>query len=497
MPKRTTALELVLAPREAGESATNWLYAALRAEILDGRLRPGARLPATRDLARQYRLSRGTIVAAFELLRSEGYLEGRVGAGTFVSRVLRGNTAPPSRRPAAPMPSSTRYRLSVLGRRVRTLAGYAVRPTRAFRANMPALDLFPITLWAQLAARRLRGATPRQLLGCDTIGYQPLREAVADYLITSRGVRCMPDQVVIVSGLQEALDLAARVLLEPGQRVCVEDPGYDGAVFAFEMAGARMVGVPVDEEGMEVPGPATGGARLAYITPAHQFPLGITMTLPRRLALLAWARRAGALIVEDDYDSEFRYAGRPVPALQGLDRDGLVLLAGTFSKVLFPSLRLGYLVVPERLVERFTAVKSVSRGHAPLLDQVVLCDFIAAGHFGRHIRRMREIYAERLGALLESARRLLAGRLDITTVEAGLQTAALLEPGRDAAALARAAAQRQVEVVPLSTYARLPLARDGLQLGFAAVDPQEIRRGVTVLAEVLERRTRGLRPATL
>ena len=484
MPKRTTALELVLAPREPGDSATRWLCTALRAEILEGRLRPGARLPATRDLARQYRLSRGTIVSAFEQLTGEGYLEARVGSGTYVSQVLREGARPPGRR--VPTGSTARYRVSGLGRRVRTLPGYELRPTRAFRANMPALDLFPITLWAQLTARRLRRATPHQLLGCDTIGYRPLREAVAGYLIGSRGVRCEPDQVVIVSGLQEALDLVARVLVEAGQRVCVEDPGYDGAVLAFEASGARVTGVAVDAEGMEIPGPATRGARLAYVTPGHQFPLGITMSLRRRLALLAWARQAGALLVEDDYDSEFRYAGRPVPTLQGLDRHGLVLLCGTFSKVLFPSLRLGYLVVPEGLVERFSAVKSVSRGHAPLLDQAVLSDFIAAGHFGRHVRRMRDVYAERLGVLLESAQRHLAGALDIMAVEAGLQTAALLEPGRDAAAVSRGAAAKQVEVVPLSTYARLPLARDGLQLGFAAVDPQEIRRGVSVLAAALE-----------
>ncbi len=487
MPKRTTALPLTLPPRESGATAGRWLVGALRGQILDGRLKPGSRLPATRDLARQYGLSRGTIVIAFEQLTSEGYLEGWVGAGTWVSRVLPDPFARVGRRgalparPSSPAPMRKPRPLPLL----RDLAGYEPRLPRAFRANTPALDLFPVTLWAQVAGRRLRRATPAQLLGCDAAGYGPLREAVADYLVTSRGARCTAGQVVIVSGLQEALDLAARVLVRRGDRVVVEDPGYDGAVAAFEAQGARVGGVPVDAEGMLIPPARLRGARLAYVTPAHQFPLGVSMSLRRRLALLEWARRSGAMIVEDDYDSEYRYAGRPLPALQGLDRHGLVLLAGSFSKVLFPSLRLGYLVVPDALVDRFAAVKSVASRHEPLLDQAVLCDFITTGHFGRHVRRMREVYAERLGVLLESARSRLAGALEITAVEAGLQTAALLAPGAEAEPIARAAATRGLEVVALGRYARAPMPRDGLQLGFAALDPGEIRRGVSALAEVL------------
>jgi GntR family transcriptional regulator/MocR family aminotransferase len=228
------------------------------------------------------------------------------------------------------------------------------------------------------------------------------------------------------------------------------------------------------------------------VTPAHQFPLGVNMSLPRRLALLEWARAAGAMIVEDDYDSEYRYAGRPMPALQGLDRHGLVLFAGTFSKVLFPALRLGYLVVPIDLVDRVSAVKSVTSRHAPVLDQAVLCDFMTEGHFGRHVRRMREIYAERLDALLEGARQQLVGLLEISGVEAGLQTAGWLREGVDGEAAAVAAAARQLEVTPLSRYFRRRPMRDGLQLGFAAVDVAEIRRGVGELAAVLE----GLSPSS-
>jgi GntR family transcriptional regulator/MocR family aminotransferase len=489
MPKRTTSLELVLPPREAGMPAARWLVSALCGEIVEGRLRPGTRLPASRDLARRYGLSRGTVVSAFERLASEGYLEARVGAGTWVSRVLPerffrlAKQGAAGAKRAAQAPWTARPRGSV-----RELPGYELLPPRAFRANRPALDLFPMGLWAQVTGRRLRRSTPYLLLGCEATGYGPLREAVADYLVSSRGARCTSNQVVIVSGLQEALDLTARVLVERGDRVCVEDPGYDGAVAAYGAVGARVCGVPLDEEGMVVPPAELNGARLAYVTPAHQFPLGISMSLARRLALLQWARRSGTMIVEDDYDSEYRYSGRPLPALQGLDRHDTVILAGSFSKVLFPSLRLGYLVVPEGLADLFGAVKSVFSRHAPLLEQAVLCDFMTAGHFGRHIRRMREVYAERLGVLLEGTRRRLEGVLDITAVEAGLQTAALLAPGLDAEAVARAAAQREVVVVPLSRYARSRLERDGLQLGFAAIDPPEIRRGVDELASVLDSR---------
>jgi GntR family transcriptional regulator/MocR family aminotransferase len=318
------------------------------------------------------------------------------------------------------------------------------------------------------------------------MGYPPLQAAVADYLTTSRAVHCAPEQVAIVSGVQEALDLAARVLLDAGDRVCMENPGYLGTTLVFEAAGAEIVPVALDDEGMRIPGPELEDVRMAYVTPAHQFPVGIAMTLPRRLALLEWARRTGAVLFEDDYDSEYRYAGRPLPALQGLDRHGTVLFAGTFNKVLFPSLRLGYLVIPPDLVDAFAAVKSMVSRHEPLLEQAVLCDFIAEGHFGRHLRRMREVYAGRLGVLLEGARERLDGLLEISDVEAGLQTAGWLGDGIDGVAAAEAAAKRDVQVTPLSRYWRGPADREGLQLGFAAVDEPEIRRGVADLARALE-----------
>jgi len=488
MAKRTNAFDLTL-PLEGEETpAYRRLYQALRSEILDGRLGPGARLPATRDLARQYQLSRGTIVNAFELLKSEGYLEGSIGSGTYVSKVLPDELfhvkADGNHKPAV-QPQPPR-RMSGYAKRVRLFQGLEPRPARAFRSNVPALDLFPTSLWAQIAARRWRQVSTNLLMGCDPMGYRPLREAVADYVRASRGVRCAANQIAIVSGVQEALDLVARLFLNPGDRVCMENPGYIGAAMVFESVGAKISAMGMDSEGMEMRASGLRGARLVYVTPGHQFPVGISMSLPRRLQLLEWARKSGALVFEDDYDSEYRYSGRPVPALQGLDRHGCVLFAGSFSKVLFPSLRLGYLVIPPDLVDHVAAAKSITNRHAQLLDQAVLCDFITEGHFGRHLRRMRGVYAERLSVLLDSARERLAGLLEISGVEAGLQTVGWLRGGISGESATQAAAARNVEVIPLSRYTRGRTNREGLQLGFAAVDAREIERGVEELAVTLD-----------
>jgi GntR family transcriptional regulator/MocR family aminotransferase len=488
MVKRATAFELALPPKDESAPAYRWLYASLRAAILEGRLHPAARLPATRDLARQYRLSRGTIVNAVEQLKSEGYVQARTGSGTYVSNTLpdellqvRSNAKPP-----LPQENSKPRRISTYAKRVQLFPNFTPHPTRAFRPNLPALDLFPAMLWAQVAARRLRKVSTNFLLGCDALGYLPLRQAVADYLSTSRGVNCVAEQIAIVSGAQEALDLVARLFLNPGDRVCMENPGYIGATAVFQSLGAKIAYVPLDDDGLKLRPTTLRNARLVYVTPGHQFPLGITMGLPRRLQLLESARKSGTLILEDDYDSEFRYSGRPVPALQGLDRHGQVLFTGSFSKVLFPSLRLGYLVFPSDLADRFSATLSITRRHAPLIEQAILCDFITAGHFGRHLRRMRQIYAERLNILLHFAKQNLTGLLEISGVEAGLQTVGWLQRGLKGESAAAAAAKRNVEVTPLSIYSQGNLASKGLQLGFAAVDTKEIRRGVLDLAIALE-----------
>lgn len=496
MAKRSPLTEILLPPRAEDESAYKWLYSGLRQQILEGKLRPGTRLPATRDLAREYGLSRGTIVSAFDELKSEGYVEGSIGSGTFVSKILPEDLLEVRREASRNAAKSKKQqpaqrRLSVYGTSVRAFPNFSSRASRAFRPNLPAVDEFPVTLWAQIANRRLRRASMMQLIGCEAMGYGPLRESIAAYLTRSRGVVCSAQQVIVVSGVQEALDLAARLFLNRGDTVCMEDPGYIGAARVFEAAGARVIPLAIDEHGARLPPRAGHRAKLAYITPAHQAPLGVTMSLARRLEMLEWARKTGVLLFEDDYDGEYRYSGRTVPSLQGLDRNGMVLFAGSFSKVFFPALRLGYLIVPEDLVERFAAAKSILNRHAPLFEQIVLSEFIDAGHFGRHLRRMRELYAERLGVLLEESRKRLAGVLEISEIEAGLQTVGWFAKGINASEAAKAASARGVDLIPLTGFYRSQQeqsrrTREGVQMGFAAVSTREIRRGIEELACALE-----------
>jgi GntR family transcriptional regulator/MocR family aminotransferase len=475
MAKGSSALDLSFTARPAGRTLSQWLYEGLRAAILDGRLKRGLRLPATRDLARQYGVARGTVVTVFEQLRSEGYLTSRVGSGTRVSNQLPDD-----------LWSAVRPRVT---RRLQPSPTPLPVPTspRPFRFFELALDAFPIDLWTRVATRRLRRAT-RALLGSgDVAGYRPLREAIAAYLGASRDVRCAADQVVVVSGAHQALDLLARVLVKPGDPVWIEDPGSASAAAAFRNAGARIVPVPVDEHGLDV---ALGiercaSAKAVYVTPCHQFPLGMTLSLERRLALLDWARRTGSWIVEDDYDSEYRYSGRPIPALQGLDRGDSVIVLGSFSQVLFTSLRLGYVVLPPALFEPLLALRFSTDRYGRTLDQAILCDFIEEGHLGRHIRRMREVYRTRLTALREAAADHLQRLVEIPPIEAGLNTAARLVCGLSSRQAETAATTHGVEAMGLDRFVLERRDVEGLLLGFGGFDPRRIRAGVLQLAAAL------------
>ena len=318
----------------------------------------------------------------------------------------------------------------------------------------PAIADFPSELWGRIAARRARSFRSWVRTEDDGRGYGPLRQAIADYLSASRGVRCDSSQVIVVSGAQQALDLLARFLLKPGEPVWMEDPGYFGATIALRNAGARVIPVPVDEQGLSV----SAGLRTCrhakgvYVTPAHQFPLGMTMSLERRMQVVQWASRTGAFVIEDDYDSEYRFEGRPVPVLQSLDRNSNVVLIGSFNKLLFPSLRIGYVILPPALVDVFSALRYRTDFHNLSIDQVVLCDFIADGHLGRHLRRMRDLYAGRLAALIDGGKRYLKGLLDISDVRAGLYTAAFLRNGMTSGQAEKAAAAHNVEVMALDRY---------------------------------------------
>jgi GntR family transcriptional regulator/MocR family aminotransferase len=320
----------------------------------------------------------------------------------------------------------------------------------------------------------------------ESAGYRPLREAIAAHVRTARAVRCDAGQVVIVSGTQQAVDLCARLLLDPGDAVWVEDPGHIGTRSALMGAGARVIPVSVDAEGLEVEDGIRrhAAARLCCVTPSHQYPLGATLSLPRRLALLDWARENDARIIEDDYDSEFRYTGRPLGSLQGQDNDGRVIYVGTFSKALFPSLRLGYLVAPPDLVDAFVTARALADGHSPLLTQAVLTDFFTEGHFARHVRRMRAVYAERQDALLRAARRELREELEVAPSATGLHLVGWLPRGVDDRAASAAAAGCGVETPPLSAYRVRPSRRGGLLLGYGGVSPRQIRDGVRALAGI-------------
>jgi GntR family transcriptional regulator/MocR family aminotransferase len=471
------------------------LYEGLRSAILRGQLQAGARVPSTRAFARELGISRATVQLSFEQLMAEGYLQGRAGSGTYVAATFPPESVEQPVQDAPPgHPSSAGRSVSARGNRWLSTP-YFSRPLmlpehrlqRAFRVGLPAIDAFPSKLWQRLLVRSWRQMVPELLAYHHPAGYLPLREAIASYLATARGVRCTAEQVILVAGSQQGLDLAARVLLDPGEQAWMEDPGYPGARGALLGAGARLVPVPIDAEGLVVQmgKERAPGARLAFVTPSHQFPLGVTMSMARRLSLLAWANAAGAWIVEDDYDSEFRYTGRPLAALQGIDRANRVIYLGTLSKVLFPAMRLGYLVVPPDLVNAFIAARLYTDIHPPLLEQVTLTAFLHEGHFVRHIRQMRQLYQERQVTLVDLAREMLAGELNLQPAVAGMHLIGWLKSKQDDRQVARAAARVWVDVSPLSLYSIEGSERPGLLLGYTAVGTQEMRAGLQRLASVL------------
>lgn len=466
------------------------LYDYLRGAILSGQLKMGTRLPSTRALADELGVSRNTVLSAYEQLFAEGYVESVGGKGTFVTHTLPESLLSPhnhlraERHPVKRQHTLSQRAATLLGTPTMPGSPIAQRPNLAFTTGTPALDQFPYELWAKLLSRHANGLHPNRLVYQEVAGYRPLREAIADHVLLARQVRCTPEQVIVVSGSQGGLYLAARVLLNPGDEVWMEDPGYLGARRALLAAGGQPVSVSVDGDGLNV---AEGiarspQARMVYLTPSHQFPLGVTLSLRRRLDLLSWAKDSNAYILEDDYDSEFRFAGRPLASLQGLDDSESVIYVGTFSKVLFPALRLGYLIVPPGLVDAFLAFRVSTDYHLPILEQAVLADFIAEGHFSRHIRRMRILYATRRAMLLDA---LQDTPLEIDASETGMHLVGWLPPNVPDTLAAQRAAEYQVKVLSVSTFAMETELRGGLVLGYAAVDEPEIRRGAEQLALAL------------
>ena len=478
------------------------IYEEIRRTILDGSLRSGLRLPSTRLLAQELRVSRNIVVLAFEQLLAEGYLEARTGAGTSVAKTMPDDLLHVGRRAAQERPAPKRKPLSRRGARISSLttAVSALIPaarSAPFQYGLPALDELPLEVWGRLVARHFRRA-PKELLGLghgDAAGFWPLREAIASYAGVARGVRCSPSQVIVVNGSQQAIDLAARVLLDPGDRAVVENPGYLGARSALQAAGIQLLPVPVDQEGLSIGAlkrkPAN--VKLVYVTPSHQFPLGVVLSLARRLELLDWATRHQVWIFEDDYDSEYRYESRPIPALQGLDQAGQVIYVGTLSKVLFPSIRFGYMIVPEDLVQAFVAARALTDLSSPLIEQAALADFIAEGHLASHIRRMRALYLERRDVMKDAIQKEFDGLLEVRDTEAGMHFVGWLPKGADDAYISSEAAKAGFHVMPVSAFAIAPLPRAGLLLGFAGFPKPVIRKGIRELSLLVKRCLRTAR----
>ena len=464
------------------------LYEWFSRAILAGQLRPGQRVPSTRSLAAELKISRIPVSGAYEQLHAEGYFETFVGAGTCVARSIPDDALKPAiaKTGGASRQISNPKALRTVSRRVALmrLPAQTWSPQLvAFRVSLPALEHFPVRVWSKLVNRHSRKPTRQSMAYGDAKGYGPLREAIAEYLGAARAVRCDPSQILVTTGSQQGLQLSGQVLLDANERVWIEEPGYPGARQALLMAGAQLVPVPVDHEGLDV---AEGirrarSAHAVYITPSHQYPLGVTMSATRRMLLLNWAMRSGAWIIEDDYDSEYRLGGRPIASLQGLDTDARVIYVGTFSKVMFPALRLGYMVVPHDLVEAFAAARDASDQFSSTLYQAAMTDFIREGHFARHIRRTRMLYMQRRTALVEAIHRRMGDELEVIGAEAGMHLVVLLPPGTNDVAVSRHAAQRGISAMPLSSCYLKPPARSGLILGYGSTSPRQIDDGIRKL----------------
>ncbi|EPC6044121.1 PLP-dependent aminotransferase family protein [Serratia ureilytica] len=452
------------------------LCAALRQAIHHGALSVGQRLPSSRVLAGDLNLSRVTVEAAYGQLEAEGYLQRRVGQGTFVA-IRIAKSPPPATRTAMP-------RLSLRGQQIVQTGGCRdPQHPQAFAAGSPDLRAFPLALWKQLTAQRLRLQGESLLRYGDPQGYLPLREAIAAHVNQTRGVVCDASQVIVLTSSQQALQMIATLLLDSGDGVWMEEPGYAGARNAFISAGAALTPVAVDGDGLCAE-PSLPDPRLIYLTPSHQYPTGAALSLARRLALLAQAERQQAWIIEDDYDSEFHYDGLPIPAMQGLDRHGRVLYLGTFSKSLFPSLRLAYLIVPPALVAPFVTARTVYDGHSAQLMQAVTAEFIRQGHFAAHIRYMRQLYHSRRDVLLTEVSEKLSHFATAAPAAGGLQLSVWLPPGREVA-LSQQARRLGVLTPGLTAqYQTVQAQRDGWLLGFSALTPGEIRSAVERLARI-------------
>jgi GntR family transcriptional regulator/MocR family aminotransferase len=477
-------MELVIPLSSSREPLFRQIYAALRKAILSGAFTAGGRLPSTRELAEQLGVSRTVVVLAYDQLLAEGFVEGRGGSGTYVSEGLSRH-APERKRSLAKM------RLSRFGSAAAAIVEGVdtdPRPSIALRYDFAFsrsdIETFPFEVWRRILLRQVRMAPVRALDYGPAVGSLDLRQAICAHLRRSRGVVCDPSEVIVVNGSQQALDLIARVLVEPGDPVAIEDPQYDGTRSVLRAAGAQLLPVPVDRDGLD-PAQLPDQAGLVFVTPSHQFPTGAILPLTRRLALLKWARRKNAIIVENDHDGEFHYQGHPLESLQGLDTEGRIVYLGTFSRTVFSALRIGYLVVPKSLAPAFTAAKWLNDLHSATLEQKTLAEFISSGMYERHLRRLRRRNTARRNALMEAIHKYLGARVEVTGDGSG--THVVLWPRKripEADAVAKAAA-RSVGIYGIAHCYLAQPARSGLILGYSRLNEREIREGIRLLGEVL------------
>lgn len=467
------------------------LYEEMRRAILSGRLLPRQRIPSTRTLAKSLGISRTTVTQSYEQLFSEGYVQAIVGSGTFVCAqlpddLLRSTPIESAQKIAPPQIKLSTY---AAGLALTDVPGIT-EPNApiSFRYGRPAFDQFPMKLWRKLLSRHCRSNPDWLDYATNPLGHKPLREAIARYLARSRAVQCDPDQVMLTNGTQQALYLVMRLLIDPGDAIALEDPGYLSARRIFLSQGAKLLPVAVDESGLivkEFANYLTESIKLVYVTPSHQFPTGAILSLPRRLELLAWAQQTRALIIEDDYDSEYRYGSQPIPALQGLDQSDSVLYIGTFSKVLFPSLRIGYLVLPQSLVSVFTRAKWLSARQLPLLEQHVLADFIEEGHLERHIRQMRMLYDQHRQVLVQALNAHLGKRATILGENAGIHLMVQLHTNLQDQEIVRRAAFVGVGMISAQPHYLKANCTGEFIFGYSELTEQQLQEGICRLAKVL------------
>ena len=485
-------LPMLVVDRDADASISQQLAGKIRELILQGELAPGERLPSSRTLARDQLVSRTTAIGVYEQLESEGLIVSKVGAGAYVSDALKA-IRPETPGAGRPGKASLREpaRLAKLAESASTqYFSRLPHPTnsRAFVTGTPDLDAFPVALWARLTARHWRQSRSEMLGYPDAGGLMWLRRAISQHLRANRGVACEPEEIFIFSGAQDAFNRIGNTLLDPGDAVWFENPGAIGARNSLISSGAKLVPVPVDGEGLNVEAGLRDAPdfRLVFVTPSHQHPLGVTMSVERRFELLRAAERTGAWIVEDDYDGEFYYSGRPPPTLRSVDKAGRVIYVGTFSKSLFPALRLGFVLPPPSLVDIFDRLAGATAQGGPTNQQAVVASFIEEGYFAAHIRRMRKIYEERHYLLIEEARKHLGGLMEVQRAESGIQTIGLLAPGLNEIDVSEAAAGRGIVGTPISRFCLRPVDISALAIGFSACGERDIVNGVTTFARVME-----------